>query len=743
MKKAVKIPLIVVGIIGALLLLVTFIVPPVAQNYLQKHDKELIGRELNIGKLQANLLFGKLKINDLTLYEEDEKSPFVHFDHFETKIKLRDLFRRRVWVKRATVSGLKVNVEQDHDWFNFNSLKDHFSSDSDTTSNNPSYGLVINEINIDKSDFRYADLALGNEFNLRDISIRIPSIDLSDLNTDVGLDLCLSDSATLHTDFRLSNNAENYFINLKLNNLGIDVIEPYLQQNWAVDSLKGSFNLDIEAQGSTDHIMDFDLKGNLILNQLSVKDTQGHDLGAVDSVYADISYFSLSQNTLELNQLYLSGLNTSYIIDADSVTNFDEILDSYRKWDAASDSLMVESDAEVQEEAQNESMKISIADLNLDHASVTLEDQTLPDVFHYEISDISLSSKDFIRKGNNSIQLQATLNNVGRLNLNWQGKLQEMENHNLTLMLSNVKMADFSPYSVQMFGFPLENGTLSFRSQNIISQGNLKGVNKLQIAAPRVGDKEQNFHPLYEKVPLKLGLYLLTDKHNNISLDLPISGNLNDPKFSYQQALMKVFSNVLAKVAASPFRLRTDEDNLQYIPFDPLQSDFSSEEYSMIDNVVNTLYSRSDLAIVLEEQVQYETVIQQLCNMLLQRDFYLSKHPEMEEKDIDFLTNEAIRSIKLNDRELCEFAAQYSKKKKLHSKEDVASVAKAVYFEKSEQLLPVLMRRRNELLSNYLYKAKGLSPEQISVTIIDSSLMKSFVKPSRYEMHVMVFEEME
>lgn len=740
MKKAFKIPLIVVGIICVLLLAATLIMPPIAKDYFQKHDKELMGRELSIGKLRMNLFFGKVKINDLTLFEEDDKTPFVQFDRFETNIKLWDLLKRRIWVKRAVVSGLKVNVEQDHDWFNFSSLKDHFSSESDTTNNNSSYGLVINEINIENSDIHYADLALGNEFLLRDISVRIPFIDLSDLNTDVGLDLCLSDSATLHTDFRLSNNAENYYINLKLNNLGIDVIEPYLQQNWAVDSLRGSFNLDIEAQGPTDHIMDFDLKGNLVLNQISVKDTQGHDLGAVDSVYADIGYFSLSQNVLELNKLYLSGLNTTYIIDADSVTNFDEFLDSYRKWDeATTDTTVVESD----EVVESESMKISIADFNLDHANVTLEDLTLPDAFHYEISDICLSSKDFIHKGNNAIQLQATLNKVGKLNMNWQGKLWEMENHNLTLMLSNVKVSDFSPYAVQMFGFPLENGTLSFRSQNIISNGNLQGVNKLQLAAPKVGDKTKNFHPQYEKVPLKLGLYLLTDKHNNISLDLPISGNLNDPKFSYQQALMKVFSNLLNKVAASPFRLRTDEDNLQYIPFDPLQFDFSSEEYIMIDNVVNTLYSRSDLAIMLEEQVQYETVIQQLCNMQLQRDFYLSKHPELNTKDMDFLTNESIRSIKLNDKELCEFASQYSKKKKLHTKEDVASVAKAVYSEKSEQILPILMQRRNELLSDYLYKVKGLSPEQISVTTIDASLLKSFVKPSRYEMHVMVFEEMD
>jgi hypothetical protein len=241
-----------------------------------------------------------------------------------------------------------------------------------------------------------------------------------------------------------------------------------------------------------------------------------------------------------------------------------------------------------------------------------------------------------------------------------------------------------------------------------------------------------------------LGLYLLSDKHNNVVLNLPVSGNLNNPAFSYGKALGKVFSNLLTKAAASPFRLMTDEDNnLKYIPFDPLQFDFSPEQYVMIDNVVTTLQSRSDLGIVLEEQVQYEEVIKQLSIMQLQRDYYLSTHPEIKASDIDFLTNETIRSIKLTDKGLCDFAAQYSKKKKLHSAKEVTSVACEVYRSKSEAILPRLMSRRNEMLTNYLHNVKGLSPEQISVTTIDASLMKSFIKPSRFEMHVFTYEEME
>ena len=736
MKKAFKITLIVLGTVVGLFLAVNFLAGPIAKNYVEKHDKELVGRELSIKKVGVNLFAGKVKIKELTLFEDDGKTPFVQLDRFETKIKLFDLLHHRLWVKRALLSGLAVNVEQNRDWFNFNSLRDHFASDEDSSSN---FGLVFNNVTIEKGSFRYADLALGNEFNLQDISLVIPSVDLSDLNTDVGLDLNLSETATLHTDLRLSDNAKKYFINLTLSNLGIEVIEPYLQQYYPVDLVDGIINLNVEAQGLTDHVLEFEMKGDALLNSVSLQDTEGKPLAKIDSIFAKINHLSLYDKDLDFCQLYLSGLNLAYVIDADSLSNFDLVLASRMD----STNVEPEFDTLLADVEEQKPWKVSIEDWALKNANILFEDHTLPETFHYEISDIILTSNNFSLDGYNSIQMQAALNTVGKLYLSWKGWLRGRDNHNLTLMLSNVKFTDFSPYTASMFGFPLEDGTLSFHSQNVISDGNIKGVNKLQVTSPKLGNKVKGTHP-FAKVPLKLGFYLLTDKHNNISIDLPVSGDLNDPHFSYRKALFKVFSNVLTKVAASPFRLMTDEENnLKYIPFDPLQFDFTPEQYVMIDNVVATLQSRSDLAILLEEKVQYDEVIDQLCVMQLQRDYYLSKHEELKPSDIDFLTDDAIRSIKLTDKGLCEYAKQYSEKRKLRSKKDVLSVAHAVYQEKAEKLLPKLMASRNERLLDYLLNVKGLSPDQIFVTTIDESLMKSFAKPSRYEMHVFTYEEME
>lgn len=746
MKKSFKITAIVLGSLLGLVIIALLLVSPIAKSYIHKHDQELIGRELNIKTLRINLLAGKLKIKDLVLYEDDAVTPFLKIDQFETKIKLWDLLHRQVTVKKILLAGLKLNIQQDRSWFNFNSLIDFFSSEEPKPEKkSPRYGILLNDILLEHSWIRYEDLAIGSDFLLNNLTVRIPSIDLSTLKTQVGLDLCLGDSATLHTQFHISDNAENYEIALQLNDLDLDILEPYLKQSLAVDSLCGRLDLDLQAQGNTEHILDFDMTGDVILHDLSLQDTEGYRLGVIDTIYAGIKKFNMNQNSLDLQRLYLSGIQSEYITHPDQSTNFD-IAMSKRK--VYSDTTVFEKLAdtivsEFEEVQERKPLQILVEDLCLDHTHFFYADSTLPSPFQYEISDITLNSSNFQLNGTNTVHMKALLNQVGKLDVIWKGDLSSMDNQNLTLMLNNVKFSDFSPYCLQMFGYPLENGTLSFHSQNIVTNGQLKGINKVQIADPKVGDKWKEIDPKMSRIPLKLGFYLLTDKNHKVQLDLPITGNINDPEFSYRKAVMKVLGNLVVKVATAPFRLLSSDGDRQYLSFDLLQPDFTAGEYSQLDEMALMMQGRPEFSIVLDQKVNFKDLVQQFSNLQLQRAYYLSLHPELDTTGIDFLTNEAIRSIKLNDSGLCAFASQLSDHR-VNSKRGVTSVALTHYADQSAVLVNQYIERRNELLLAYLIHIKGLKEEQIHIKTPDQESMEKYHKDCRYEIQVdMQGDEME
>ena len=121
----------------------------------------------------------------------------------------------------------------------------------------------------------------------------------------------------------------------------------------------------------------------------------------------------MTDKDLDFSQLHLSGLHTSYIINTDSTSNFDLVLDSYRHADSSDTLLSIDTLSLDFEE--HKSWKVNIEDLALDGAQLMFEDHTLPETFHYAITDICLTSKHFSLDGYDAISMQAALNTVGKL----------------------------------------------------------------------------------------------------------------------------------------------------------------------------------------------------------------------------------------------------------------------------------------------------------------------------------------
>ena len=579
---------------------------------------------------------------------------------------------------------------------------------------------------------RYADLARGSEFVFDNLSLQVPSINLSSMRTDVGLDLNLGDSTTLHTQVILTQNAKDYIMKLEVDNLGLKVLEPYVKRSYNLDSIQGRADLDLQIKGNADHVIECDVKGGVVIHDLTLCDPEGHRFVAIDTVTAQIKRYNYLENILDIKKLHLSGIHANYTIRPDKVANLDLVMKE-------EDPDTLGTDEE--ESSHKPPMSLLIEDLCMDHSNITYEDQSLNEPFHYELGDMVVTSQNLTLDGNSTLQMQASLNQVGKLNAVWKGNLADLNNHDLSLSLSNVKCSDFSPYTKQMFGYPLEKGTLSFHSQNVITDGNINGINKLQIASPIVGDKVKGVKPSMGKVPLKTGLYLLTDKHQQLSLDLPIKGNLNDPEFSYTEAVMTVLGNMVVKVATSPFRALATDSEGQYLTCDLMRHDFTASEYSQLDDIAAQLSGKPEVAVVFDLMVNHDDLIQQLSLLQLKRDYYVSLHPGSENQAMNLVTSEAIRSIKLSDKGLCAFAEQCGRKKKVRTEKDVASVALDVYGKSAEDLLELFMEKKNELLVTYLTQKKGLDSTQVSVNTPDRSTMKHYRKEDKYEIHVTLVEE--
>ena len=70
---------------------------------------------------------------------------------------------------------------------------------------------------------------------------------------------------------------------------------------------------------------------------------------------------------------------------------------------------------------------------------------------------------------------------TGSAKLRWEGTLDDLNNQSITLWLSNLNLRDFSPYCEHFTAYPVTDGNLTFRSQNVI-RNDINAMRNAQVA---------------------------------------------------------------------------------------------------------------------------------------------------------------------------------------------------------------------------------------------------------------------
>ena len=112
MKKWVKILLWVVGVIVALLALVSLLGGPIAKGYVNRHGEQLTGRTVHVDHVGLNLFTGHVNIRGLNMYEDDGEAVFASFDTLDVKAHLLKLPFKTLYMKHIALSGLKAQILQ-------------------------------------------------------------------------------------------------------------------------------------------------------------------------------------------------------------------------------------------------------------------------------------------------------------------------------------------------------------------------------------------------------------------------------------------------------------------------------------------------------------------------------------------------------------------------------------------------------------------------------------------------------
>ena len=604
MKKALKI--IRIAIITLLVLIVALVLfgtlfgGCVAQNYVNTHGQDLIGREVQVDHVGLNLFTGRVAIHDLAIMEDNGSDRFAGFDTLDVSVSLLRLLGQTVYLRHITLSGLNVSIVQDSNQMNFQSIIDHFAKDSteaepaDTTPSN--WVVSLHKIHLTHGSADYTDLRRMAHSGFHNLNIFVPDFVIGGKEkTDAGLTVQLTKGGTLKADATWNAQTQDFTADLSLSDLQLDQLKDFNMNPDFVQEIKGALGLTAHVSGNLKQALDMNISGKVDVDNLDLIDSASTSLASLNHLGVDLNKMVLSQNLFDINSIVLDGLNLRYELFADSTNTLSRI---FSKAQEVTDTTLAEAEPETVSDSatvdttlQSIPLQLRLGHIDLNNINFTFADHTLPDPFEFPVTDLRLTADNITTSGNNNAKVFANLPEGGVLLVDWKGNISDWKlNQSLRLDVRNLHLTSLSPYMVAYFALPFTDGIFSFSSLNTIQNSQLNGKNKIDIYKPTLGERRNDVKPQL-KLPVKAALYILKDKDDKVILDVPIKGNVDNPEFNYMKLVWKTLGNLVVKVATSPVRmlgnLGGSNDNELFITIDHHEPDFTSEQFYQIDQVAS------------------------------------------------------------------------------------------------------------------------------------------------------------
>ncbi len=247
---------------------------------------------------------------------------------------------------------------------------------------------------------------------------------------------------------------------------------------------------------------------------------------------------------------------------------------------------------------------IAVRQILIRQGDLQFADLSLKPQFGARIEDLSgaISGLSSRPEASARVELDGRVGQYGSARV--RGRLQPFaatDNTDLTLQFRNLEMNPLSPYSGKFAGRLIDSGRLSVDLQYKIKHRQLAGENRFVISKLKLGPAVDS--PDAVKLPLDLAIALLENSQGIIDVDIPISGNLDDPKFSYGHLVWQAILNLLTKAVTAPFRalgalLGVDSDKLGTVGFPYGEAELSPPQLDKLRQVGDALAKRPNLQLV-------------------------------------------------------------------------------------------------------------------------------------------------
>ncbi|MCX8023122.1 MAG: DUF748 domain-containing protein [Syntrophorhabdaceae bacterium] len=395
-----------------------------------------------------------------------------------------------------------------------------------------------------------------------------------------------------------------------------------------------------------DEDLNFSFKGDGILSRFSSIDRlDGKEMVNLDSLSLNDVNVHYKPLSLHIKGVSLSDFYAFVYINREGRLNLIEAFkkeapqeDKEKTTKAKDGQIKIGEDIKTPS-GEDKKAEIRIDDVSLVRGSITFHDSYIKPEFSATLSEMTgrvtgLSSKT---GSTGDVEFLAKLNNFAPIEI--KGRINPFQKDLFVDISAKIKDLDLSPatpYSGKYVGYTIEKGKLSYEAKYSIVERKIDAENRVFIDQFTFGDRVDSPHAT--NLPVRLAIALLKDRNGRINLELPVTGSLDDPKFSIGKIILQIIINIIVKAVTSPFALLGaifgGGEELSYIEFDYGSASITESAMKKITSIRKALSDRPSLNLEIEGHVDGERDRDGLKVMLLKRKVKLQKLNEMMKRNM-------------------------------------------------------------------------------------------------------------
>jgi len=426
-----------------------------------------------------------------------------------------------------------------------------------------------------------------------------------------------------------------------------------------------------------------------LTNFSSVDKLEGADFLKWESLsFSDLNAGS-NPMLVNIKGISLTNFYVRAYVASDGTVNLQNILKKEEPKPAAPSTPPPQQEKSAPATKEKEPSNIKIDMITLQGGRVDFSDKSVKPEFSTKLTEIGGRVSGLTSQENTTgdVELRATLNDYAPIEIT--GKVNPLTENlfvDLKARLKDFDLSPATPYSGRYAGYTIEKGKLSFDLQYLINKRKLESQNHIFIDQFNFGDKVES--PKATKLPVKLAVALLKDRKGEIRLDLPVTGSLDDPKFSVWGIILKILINLISKAATSPFSLLGavfgGGEELSYIEFDYGRTNILEANTKKLQTIEKALHDRPSLKMDIEGHVDMERDRDGLKQYLFDKKVKTQKLNEMVKKGQPAIP---VDEVKIEKQEYEKYLKMAYKEEKFPKPKNVLGMAKDIPAPEMEKLM--------------------------------------------------------